>query len=151
MERGAMPRTGEVEMRLTAGDVKHIQESWRSYWDPASWDSPDDTPDGPDVIMLSVGYVHLHDDDVWFGHDTVATLDSDGDVTWYRGEPLTDDDLEGLSDAWVDNFGEDPEERAPLYVMTSIGDGWMHRDRVVIGDDGDVYATFDDEGNATRI
>ncbi len=138
-------------MRLTKDDVKHIADGWHCYWDMANWESIDDEPDGPDIICLSFGYAELWIDEVIAFGETIATLDSDGDVTWYRGEPLTDDDLFGLSDVWADTFGEDPAERAPVYVTTSIGDGWLHRDRVVIGEDGDVYATIDDDGTLTRV
>ncbi len=137
-------------MRLTAEDINWIKRCWHDYWDMANWESEDDEPDGPDIIMLSIGYAELWIGEVIAG-ETLATLDSDGDVTWYRGEPLTDEDLDGLSDVWADTFGEDPAERAPVYVMTSIGDGWLHRDRVVIGEDGDVYATIDDDGTLTRV
>lgn len=140
-------------MRLTADDVKHIAACWHDYYIVSlgiDTDEFGEVADGPDTIMLSIGYAELWIDEVIASGETVATVDSDGDVTWYRGGPLTDEDLEGLSDVWAETFGADAEERAPVYITTSVGDGWLHRDQVVVGEGGDVYATVDEDGTLTR-
>lgn len=77
-------------MRLTTGDVNAIKDAWRENgWDPSDWLDETDRPDGPKVVMLSIGYVDVWDDRATFHGATVATIDAEsGDLLTVAGWDL---------------------------------------------------------------